>query len=84
MTYQKAIDALIAAGFLEDADREKAQTTLASTRIDLTYPAWAKALVDAGLVQPSDAPAAAGVMEQAGREEDGDDLDQALENAGIL
>lgn len=84
MTYEKAIEALIAAGFLKDADREEAQAALASSRTDLTYPAWAKALADADLIRPSDAPAAAEVMEQAGRQEDGDDLDQALENAGIL
>ncbi len=84
MTYEKAVRALIAAGFLKDTDGEKAQAALASTRTDLTYPAWAKALADAGLIQPSDASTAAEVMEQAGRKEDGDDLDQALENAGIL
>ena len=84
MTYEKAVEALIATGLLKDTDREKAQAALASTRTDLTYPAWAKALVDAGLIQSSDAPAAAEVMEQAGRQEDGDDLDQTLENAGIL
>lgn len=84
MTYEKAIGALIAAGFLKDADREKAQAALDSTRTDLSYSAWAKVLADADLIQPSDASAAAEVMEQAGRKEDGDDLDQALENAGIL
>lgn len=84
MTHEKAIEALITAGFLKDSDREKAQTTLASSQIDLTYPAWAKALAGADLIRPVDAPAAAKVMEQAGRKEDGDDLDQALENAGIL
>jgi len=75
MTYEKAIEALIAAGFLSGADREKAQTALASTRTDLTYPAWAKALADADLIRPADAPAAAKVMEQAGRKEDRDDLE---------
>jgi len=84
MTYEKAVRALISAGFLKDTDRDKARAALASTRTDFTYPAWAKALVDAGLIQPSDAQAAANVMEQAGQAEDGDDLDQALENAGIL
>ena len=84
MTFEKAVEALIAAGFLKDVDREKAQAALASTRTDFTYPAWAKALVDADLIQPSDASTAAEVMEQAGRQEDGDDLDQALENAGFL
>jgi hypothetical protein len=88
MTYGKAIDALIAAGYLTEADRERALSALSSTSTDFTYPAWAQALVGAKLIPPSDAPAAADVMEQATRQlektESEDDLDQSLENAGIL
>ena len=88
MTFEIAIDALIAAGFLSEADRERALAVLSSSSTDFTYPAWAQALVDAGLVSPSESSAAADVMEQAARRledtESQDDLDQSLENAGIL
>jgi hypothetical protein len=50
----------------------------------LTYPAWAKALEDAGLIRPSDTLAATQVMERASQKEDRNDFDQALEDAGIF
>jgi thioredoxin-like negative regulator of GroEL len=84
MTYQKAIEALIAAGFLKNNDRQEAQAVLSSTKTELTYPAWAKALADAGLIRPSDTLAATQVMERASQKEDRDDFDQALEDADIL
>jgi hypothetical protein len=88
MTYEIAIEALITAGYLSEADRARALSALSSTSTDFTYPSWAQALVDAKLVPPSDASAAAKVMEQAAAqlEKTGsqDDLDQSLENAGIL
>lgn len=88
MTYELAIDALMAAGFLSEADRERALAALSSSSTDFTYPAWAQALVDASVIPGSEASAAADVMEQAARQleetESQDDLDQSLENAGIL
>ena len=88
MTYEKAIDALIAAGYLSETDRERAHSALSASSTDFTYPAWAQALVDPNLIPASKASAAADVMEQAARRleetESKDDLDQSLENAGIL
>lgn len=84
MTYEKAIEALIVAGYLQDADRAKAYAALTSVHTDFTYPAWAQALVAAGLIRPSDAATVADVLEQAAYKSDPDDFDQSLENAGIL
>ena len=88
MTYEKAIDALVAAGYLVVTDRERALSALSSNRTEFTYPSWAQALVDEGLIPQSEASAAAEVMKQAARQlektESEDDLDQTLENAGLL
>ena len=88
MTYEKAIDALIAAGYLSEYDRERALSTLSSTRTEFTYPSWALALVDKGLIPQSEASAVADIMEKAANQlektESEGDRDQRLENAGLL
>lgn len=84
MTYEKAIDALIAAGYLKEADRDKAYAALTSIQTEYTYPDWAQALVDAGLIQSMDAATVADYLKQAAFHSDSDDFIQSLENAGIL
>jgi hypothetical protein len=82
MTYKEAIEALITAGYLSEADSKTALAALTSTETDFTYPDWAQALVRVGLLEPLQAEAAANVMEQAAVSTDMDD--DTLENAGIL
>ena len=49
MTYGKAVNALVDAGLLDQADARKAITVLGASSVEMTYPAWAEALVRAGL-----------------------------------
>jgi hypothetical protein len=87
MTYEKAAQALVAAGLLDKDNLASAASVLASTSIDVTYPAWAEALAKAGLIGTADVGAAADAMEKAGKAEaEGDPqaFEDGLENAGIL
>jgi len=87
MTYEKAAQALVAAGLLEPAQTATAVTVLNQSNVELTYPAWAEALANAGLIAAAETGAAADVMEQAGWAEAKDDpkaFDEDLEDAGIL
>lgn len=87
MTYEKAAQALVAAGLLEPAQTATAVTVLNQSNVELTYPAWAEALANAGLIATAEIGTAADVMEQAGWAEAEDDpkaFDEGLENAGIL
>jgi hypothetical protein len=87
MTYEKAVNALVAAGLLDKADEASAISALDSSTEAFTYPAWADALAQAGLIDQAEVEAAADAMEQAGVAEAKDDPDAfeaGLENAGIL
>ena len=87
MTYEKAAQALVAAGLLKLAQTATAVTVLKQSNVEFTYPAWAEALANAGLIAAAETGAAADVMEQAGWAEAEDDpkaFDEGLENAGIL
>lgn len=87
MTYEDAIEALIAAQILNRSDQESAVAALTSTRTEYTYPGWARALAEAGLIQSGQIEAAADIMQQVERQLDARDeheLDQGLENAGLL
>ena len=87
MTYEKAVNALVAAGLLDQADATAAISALDSSTVEFTYPDWAQALAKAGLIDKSQVGAAADVMEKAGQAEAKDDPDAfeaGLENAGIL
>ena len=87
MTYQKAVDALVAAGLLDPAKATAAITVLAGPTVEFTYPDWAGALARAGLINEAEVATAADVMEQAGwaeAEDDPDAFEAGLANAGIL
>jgi hypothetical protein len=87
MTYEKAANALVDAGLLDQADVGKAIAALGSPSVEMTYPGWAKVLVQAGLLTEANLEAAIEVMEKAGISEAKDDspgLEEGLENAGIL
>ena len=87
MTYGKAVNALVDAGLLDQADARKAIAVLGASSVEMTYPAWAEALTRAGLLTEANTQAAIGVMEKAGSAEAKDDsldFDEGLENAGIL
>jgi hypothetical protein len=87
MTYEKAAEALVGAGLLDQADTGAAIAALGSTSVEMTYPAWAKALVQAGLLTEANLAAATEVLEKAGIAEAKDDspgFEEGLENAGIL
>ena len=87
MTYEKAIEALIEAGLMDPGKKESAIAALDSTAVEFTYPDWAEALAQAGLIESSNLKAAANAMEAAGETEadqDPDAFEQGLENAGIL
>ena len=87
MTYQKAVDALVAAGLLDPAKATAATTVLAGPTVEFTYPDWAEALARAGLINEAEVATAADVMEQAGwaeAEDDPDAFEAGLEGAGIL
>ena len=87
MTYGKAVNALVDAGLLDQADARRAIAVLGASSVEMTYPAWAEALVRAGLLTEANTQAAIGVMEKAGDAEakdDGPGFEEGLENAGIL
>jgi len=87
MTYEKAVDVLVEAGLLEEADGPAAVKALDSPTIDMTYPAWAEALVRAGLLDKANKQKAEQLMEKTGRaeaEENPEEFDEGLEGAGIL
>jgi hypothetical protein len=87
MTYEKAANALVDAGLLDQADVGKAIAALGSPSVEMTYPGWAEALVQAGLLAEANLAAAIAVMEKAGSAEAEDDspgFEGGLENAGIL
>ncbi|KPK13073.1 MAG: hypothetical protein AMJ56_03675 [Anaerolineae bacterium SG8_19] len=87
MTYEKAVNALVNAGFLAKADAPAAVKALDSSSIDMTYSAWAEALVKAGLLDEANKEAAATAMEDAQWAEAVDDpegFDENLAGAGIL
>lgn len=86
MTYEKAVQALITVGLLEPAQARTAVMTLQQPNVEFTYPAWAEALTQAGLIAAADTGPAADVMEKAGWAEAKDDPDafrEGLEGAGI-
>jgi hypothetical protein len=87
MTYEKAVKALIDAGLMGDDKREAAIQALEAPSIEFTYPDWAQALLDAGVIAGMDVEKAAEVMQEAGykeAEEGGEDFDESLRNAGIF
>jgi hypothetical protein len=87
MTYDKAVNALVAAGLLDQAKVKTATSVLAGPSVEFTYPAWADALAQAGLIDKSEVGAATDAMEQAGvveAKDDPDAFEAGLENAGIL
>ena len=86
MTYGKAVNALVDAGLLDQADIGTAITALSSPSVEMTYPAWAEALVRAGLLTEANLEAAIAAMEKAGwaeAEDDPDAFEEGLEDAGI-
>jgi hypothetical protein len=87
MTYEKAVNALVDAGLLDQTDVGTAIAVLVSSSVEMTYPAWAEALARARLLTEVNTEAAIGVMEKAGTAEakyDSPGFDESLENAGIL
>ena len=87
MTYEKAIKALIDAGLMSEDKSEAAIAALEAPSVEFTYPDWAQALLDAGVIAGLDVDKAADVMQEAGyaeAEKGGEDFDEALRNAGIL
>ena len=87
MTFEKAAQALVAAGLLEPAQVETAVTALDQSNVEFTYSAWAEALAKAGLIAAAEIDTAANVMEQAGWAEAKDDpkaFEEGVEDAGIL
>ena len=87
MTYEKAVQALVTAGLMDQAEVGTAVSALNQTNVEFTYPAWARALAKAGVIAKSDVDSAADVMEEAGQKEAEDDpkaFDEGLMNAGIL
>jgi hypothetical protein len=86
MTYEKAVKALIDAGLVSEDKQEAAVAALEAPSVEFAYPDWAEALYKAGVIAQLDVDKAAKVMEEAGHkeaEEDDDDFDEALRNAGI-
>ena len=87
MTYEKAVDALVDAGLLDQTDAGTAIALLVSSSVTTTYPAWAEALARARLLDEANTQAAIGVMENAGDAEakyDSSGFEESLGNAGIL
>lgn len=87
MTYEKAVKAVIDAGLMSKDKQEAALTALEDHSVEFTYPDWAQALSNAGVIAKLDVEKAADVMQKAGykeAEEGGEDFDEALRNAGIL
>jgi hypothetical protein len=69
MTYEKAADALVDAGLLDQIDVGTAIAVLVSSSVEMTYLAWAEVLVRARLIDEASTEAAIGVMEKAGTAE---------------
>jgi hypothetical protein len=65
MPYEKAADALVDAGLLDQTDVGTAIAVLVSSSVEMTYPAWAEALARARLLTEVNTEAAIGVMEKA-------------------
>ena len=87
MTYEKAVKALIDAGVMNEDKTDAAIAALENHSVEFTYPDWAAALANAGVIAQLDVDKAATVMEDAGHkeaEEGGEDYEDALRNAGIL
>ena len=87
MTYEKAVQILVKAGLLDPAQVNTAVGVLNKPNVEFTYPDWAEALANAGLIAAADTDRAAEVMEQAGwaeAEEDPEAFEEGLEDAGIL
>ena len=87
MTYEKAANALVDAGLLDQTDAGTAIAILVSSSVEKAYPAWAEALARVRLLDEANTQAAIDVMEKAGDAEARDDspgFDESLENAGIL
>jgi hypothetical protein len=87
LTYEKAVSALVRAGFLDVADADVAVAALSASTVEFTHPAWTDALAQAGLIDGTNVEAAVSAMEKAALAEAGEDpegFDEGLENAGIL
>lgn len=87
MTYEKAVQALVAAGLLDKAQMDTAVAALKQTNVEFTYPAWAEALEKAGLISENDVGTATDVMQKAGQaeaENDPDGFNKSLEDASLL
>ena len=87
MTYEKAINVLVDADMLAKADAPAAVKALKSPSVEMTYPAWAEALVKAGLLDEANEEAAASAMEDAQwakAKDDPEAFDEGLAGAGIL
>ncbi len=87
MTYEDAVNALVAAGLMDKSNVKAAVSVLESPSIEITYPAWAAALAKAGLIDKANVAAAADAMQKESMKIAKDDpkaFDDALENAGIL
>jgi len=87
MTYEKAVKALLDANLISEDKVDTAVRALKAHSTEFTYPDWAAALAEAGVIASMDKDKAAEVMMEAGRkeaEQGGDDFDEALSNAGIL
>ena len=87
MTYEKAAQALVAAGILDKTQVASAIAVLNSPAVDMTYPDWAETLAKAGLIDKSQVKTAADVMYKAGEvesEKDPNAFKKGLENADIL
>jgi hypothetical protein len=69
MPYEKAADALVDAGLLDQTDVGTAIAVLVSSSVEMTYSAWAEALARARLLTEVNTEAAIGVMEKAGTAE---------------
>jgi len=77
----------VGAGLLDKADADMAVASLTASSVESTYPAWARALAQAGLLDRANLEAAISAMEKAGTLEAKDDpagFKKGLENAGIL
>ena len=82
MTYEKAINALVGERLIKSESTGVAVEALKDHSVKFTYPDWAEALAEAGLLARLDVGKAATVMQEA--EEGGEEFDQALRCAGIF
>jgi hypothetical protein len=82
MTYEKAINALVGERLINSERAEVALEALKGHAVKFTYPDWAEALAEAGLLARLDVGKAALVMQEA--EEGGEEFNQALRCAGIF